>query len=54
MFRFSIDIGPTTGRPDWRILLFMFLFGLGMTAGGYQWLSSGKIEIRAASAGSSR
>ena len=47
MFKFSIDTGPTTGRPDWRILLFMCLFGLGMTAGGYQWLSSGKIEIRA-------
>ena len=45
---FSFSVTPATGRPDWRFLLFVFVFGLAMTAGGVYWLKSGQIEIRAA------
>ena len=43
---FSFSVTPATGRPDWRFLLFVFVFGLAMTAGGVHWLTSGQIEIR--------
>jgi hypothetical protein len=45
-FRFSVT--PATGRPDWRFLLFVFVFGLATTGGGVHWLTSGQIEIRSA------
>ena len=44
MFKFSVT--TTTGRPDWRFLPFVFIFGLAVTAGGVYWLKSGQIEIR--------
>jgi hypothetical protein len=45
MFRFSVT--TPTGRPDWRFLPVVFIFGLAVTAGGVHWLTSGQIEIRA-------
>jgi hypothetical protein len=44
MFKFSVT--PATGRPDWRFLPIVFIFGLAVTAGGVYWLKSGQIEIR--------
>lgn len=46
MFKFSVT--PATGRPDWRFLPVVFIFGLAVTVGGVHWLTSGQIEIRAA------
>jgi hypothetical protein len=45
---FSFSVTPSTGRPDWRFLPVVFIFGLAVTAGGAHWLTSGQIEIRAA------
>jgi hypothetical protein len=43
---FSFSVTPATGRPDWRFLPIVFIFGLAVTAGGVHWLTSGQIEIR--------